>query len=133
MIYEGDNATITCEKPANDTSEVYWVLTGSALLNETVIINDTQQSVLLMNGQTLDIQLIESTDVYEGNRSFSIFISNLTPNSSGLAVGCGAWSVENNTSSLYKLPAVIVVLPQLSPEIRKNYTIKLKYVRTIKV
>ena len=111
VIQEGDNATITCEKPVNDTSEVYWVLTGSNLLNETVIVNNSQQSVLLINGQTLDIQLNESMNVYEGNQSFSISISEMTLNSSGLTVVCGVWAEDGNISRQYKLPAVIAVLP----------------------
>ena len=116
VIYEGDNATITCERPASDTSEVYWALTGSHLLNETVIINNSQQSVLLMNGQTLDIQLNESMDFYGGNQSFSITISDLTLDSSGLTVGCGVWSEKENIYNIYEQPAMIAVLPRPPPD-----------------
>ena len=118
MIKEGDNATITCEKPVNDTSEVYWVLTESHLLNGTVIINNSQQSLLLMKGQILDIQLSmnESMKVYEGNQSFSITISDLTLDSSGLTVKCGVWSEEENVYNLYEQPAMIAVLPRPPPD-----------------
>ena len=123
VIQEGDNATITCEKPASDTSEVYWVLIGSHLLNETVIVNNSQQSVFLINGRTLDIQLNESTNVYEGNQSFSITISDLTLDSSGLTVKCGVWSEEENVYNLYEQPAMIAVLPRPPPNKCKELAI----------
>lgn len=116
MIHEGENATITCERPANDTSEVYWMLTGSHLLNGTIIVNNSQQYVLLMNGKTLDIHLNESTNVYEGNQSFSLSISDLTLDSSGLTVKCCVWSEEESIYNVCEQSAMIAVLPRQLPD-----------------
>ena len=128
MIQEGDNATITCEKPANDSSEVYWVLTGSHLLNETVIVNNSQQSILLMNRRTLDIQLNESTDVYKSNQLFSISISDMTPDSSGLTVECGVLLMdENKYYHPFEQLAVISVLPQPPTDMCKTFNLYIDF------
>ena len=55
-IEEGDSATVTCEKPISETTEAYWILAGSDLLqNETQLINNTVGYDELRNGMLLNI------------------------------------------------------------------------------
>ena len=118
MIDEGDNATITCEKPTNETTQPYWVLV--LLKNKTKVIDNTTEAVVLGNGMTLHIS--QNRDVLNNDsEAFSITLSNLTIEFSGLTLRCGVYSEEENHFQDHDKAVVIAVMPQPPKESCESY------------
>ena len=110
IVHEGDNATITCEKLVNQSTEGIWELSGSDLLpNESVIINGSIGSILLNDETKLEFSFDNSLS---GElMSFKLTILALTQELTGLTVKCGVgW--DGDQKEFYEVPAVIAVRPR---------------------
>ena len=118
MIDEDDSATITCEKPMNETTQPYWIL--KILQNETKIFDNTTVAVVLGNGMTLHITQDRNV-LNNDSEAFSITLSNLTVEFSGLTVRCGVHSEEEGIFQDHNKAVVIVVMPQPPKESCEYY------------
>ena len=108
LVEEGDNASVTCEKPLNQTTKVQWTLSRSPQ-HEPIDLNDSVQSVLLADGKKLRLMFENFTENCSSDGDlmcFRLTIFELTQDLTGLTVGC---SVSLNKEE--ELSAVIVVMP----------------------
>ena len=120
VIDEGDSATITCEKPANETTQLYWIL--GLLQNKTKVFDNTTEAVVLGNGMTLYITQSRNA-LHDDLEAFSIILFNLTTEFSGLTVRCGVHSEEENISQDHDKAVVIAVIPHPPKESCKYYIV----------
>lgn len=108
LVEEGDNASVTCERPLNETTKVQWTLSRSPQ-HEPIDLNDSVGSVLLTDGKELQLMFenfTENCTPDEDLMCFRLTIFALTQGLTGLTVGC---SVSLNKEE--ELSAVIVVIP----------------------
>ena len=117
IVHEGDNASIICEKPLNETTMPRWMLSGpQLLLNESVVLNDSVRSLMLNDGSKLwlDIRNFYETSESTNNTDtdFQLTVLSTKQAFSGLTVACGVWWEEGDVSKFYEQSAVLVVVPK---------------------